>query len=807
MRSEKAVLHAIGNAHIDPVWLWRWTEGLEAIRSTFRSALDRMNEYPEFIFTGSSAAFYHMLKAVDPEMLREIRERVREGRWEIAGGWWVQPDVNIPCGESLVRQALYGQRFFQQEFGVTATAGYNPDTFGHPGTLPQILRKAGLTHYAFLRPQPHEKDLPGYVFVWESPDGSRVTALRIGWGYGSGPDELDEHIRNNHSARPDYVSDYTAHYGVGNHGGGPTKRNIESILAAAGKPGMPEVRLSSLEKFFSSVEGESANGATVPVVRDELQHHARGCYTSHSGIKRDNRRLEHLLMSAERFSAAAWALLGRAYPRQDFVEAWQDVLFQQFHDVLAGTSLPEAYEDARDAHGRASVLAGHALHYSLQTITSAVDTRGEAGALVVFNPLPWPVKAPIEVERGSAEMRDTDGNGVPSQGIQPTTVAGQYRSVFVADLPALGYRVFRSQVGVRAPASSAPLIVTPSSLENTWWRLELDEETGHIAKLTDKVSGVEVLAGQGAAPVVIEDLSDTWSHDVAAFRNEIGRFTGTGTAIEEDGPVRASLRVEMGWGASSIIQRYYLYRDSRIIEIRTEVNWQEHQKMLKLAFPINVKEPEAVFDVPYGFEQRKPTGEEEPSQQWVDVTGHTRDASGQDVPYGVALLNDCKYGLDVLDSEIRLTLLRSPAYANHDPDHPVPERRYQWMDQGIQTITCRLVPHAGAWQDAAIAHRAFELNVPPLCVNEYIHGGKLPAEGSFLEVEPDNIVLTVLKLAEDSDQLVLRGYETAGRPTGALIRLPMLAIEFRATFHPHEIKTWRLTLPGGAVEEVDLLER
>ncbi|MCL5997170.1 MAG: alpha-mannosidase [Chloroflexi bacterium] len=311
LTSNPPTLHAIGNAHIDPVWLWRWPEGIETIRATFRSALDRMKEYPDFVFTGSSAAFYAWLKLVDPGLFGEVRERVREGRWEIVGGWWIQPDANIPCGESFARQALYGQRFFLREFGVLATAGYNPDTFGHVGTLPQILRKAGLTRYVFMRPMAHEKQLPGNVFRWRAPDGSEVLAARIARGYGTWGDELSEHVQASRAARPDYLSHYIVFYGVGNHGGGPTKRNIDSLRLMsqqhAADSAASRIALSSLEAFFAAVEAEMAAGADVPVVADDLQHHARGCYTAESEVKRQNRRVEHLLMNAERFASAAWS--------------------------------------------------------------------------------------------------------------------------------------------------------------------------------------------------------------------------------------------------------------------------------------------------------------------------------------------------------------------------------------------------------------------------------------------------------------------------------------------------------------------
>ncbi|MDW8291395.1 MAG: glycoside hydrolase family 38 C-terminal domain-containing protein, partial [Armatimonadota bacterium] len=600
-------LHAIGNAHIDPVWLWRWTEGLETIRATFASALERMKEFPEFRFTDSSAAFYWLLEQTDPEMLAQIRERVREGRWEIVGGWWLQPDCNIPCGESFVRQALYGQRYFQRTFGITATVGYNPDSFGHAGTLPQILRKAGLTRYAFMRPGPHEKELPANVFWWQSPDGSRVLAARITRSYATWGDDLAEHVRASAAGAPPFLHDYIVFYGVGNHGGGPTVQNIRSLLQT------PGVELSTLQRFFEAVERQAAEGAPIPTVEEELQHHARGCYTAHSEVKRQNRRTEHLLMTAERVASMAWALLGREYPQQALTEAWQSVLFNQFHDILAGTSLPEGYEDARDLYGHAAALGGYALHMALQHLSRHIDTRGEGNPLVVFNPLPWAVKVPVEVERGSTQLEDEQGNPLPAQEVQSSTVTGQRRSAFVIELPPMGYRVLRADVQPDSPSPEgmlhAELNATGAVLENAFWRLEVNG-AGHLTRLYDKRHRVEVLSAPANVGIVLDDPSDTWSHDVASFRNEIGRFDGAQMAVEELGDVRACLRIETRWGNSQMIQRLYLYREIEMIECRLTVNWQEQYKMLKLAFPLRLQEPRVTAEAPYGFTVREPNGEE-----------------------------------------------------------------------------------------------------------------------------------------------------------------------------------------------------
>lgn len=798
-------LHAIGNAHIDPVWLWRWTEGLETIRATFASVLERMKEFPDFQFTGSSAAFYWLLEQTDPDMLAQIRERVREGRWEIVGGWWIQPDCNIPCGESLVRQALYAQRYFQKTFGVTATVGYNPDSFGHAGTLPQILRKAGLTRYVFMRPGRHEKELPANVFWWQSPDGSRVLTARITRSYATWGRDLTEHVQASAKGCPDFLNDYILFYGVGNHGGGPSVQNIRSLLET------PGVQLSTLKTFFEAVEAQAEAGAPIPTVPEELQHHARGCYTVHSEVKRQNRRTEHLLMTAERVASMAWALLGREYPQQAFTEAWQSVLFNQFHDILAGTSLPEGYEDARDLYGHAAALGGYALHTSLQALTKRIDTRGEGSPLVVFNPLPWAIRVPVEVERGSSQLADEKGTPVPAQSIQPTTVSGQRRAVFALELPPMGYRVLRSDVQSTALSSPGMLYAEVQTdgavMENHFWRLEVNR-AGHLIRLYDKRHRVEVLSAPANVGVVIDDPSDTWSHDVTSFRQEIGRFDGAELAIEDLGDVRACLRIETRWGNSWMRQRLYLYRELDMMECRATINWQEQYRMLKIAFPLRLLEPCVTAEAPYGFTVREPNGEEEPCQQWVDLSGWAVNEAGERIAYGFALLNDSKYGYDALGSELRLSVLRSPAYAHHNPNRLQPDYRYPIIDQGIQTVTYRMVPHAGSWQEAHIPRRAWELNVQPIAVNEYVHEGDLPSIASLLNVEPENVLLTVCKKAEDSGALIVRAYESTGKPCTVRVVMPLLGIQWEAPIGAGEIKTWCVTLgKPPEVKEVDLLER
>ncbi|HEY8437887.1 MAG TPA: glycoside hydrolase family 38 C-terminal domain-containing protein [Candidatus Limnocylindrales bacterium] len=833
----RPVLHLIGNSHIDPVWLWQWPEGYQEIRATFRSALDRMREYPEFIFTCDSVAYYEWIAEIDPEMFEEIRERVAEGRWEVVGGWWVEPDCNLPGGESFVRQALIGQRFFQEHFGRIATVGYNVDPFGHHAMLPQLLSKSGMDSYVFMRPGPHELGLPGPLFWWESADGSRVLGYRLPHEYCAPREDLGNHLDKSIAQLPDRWAEMMAFYGVGNHGGGPTRENLDSIRRLDGAGAMPRLRHSTPAAFFASVR---ASGADLPVWRDDLQHHAVGCYSAHSGIKRWMRRAESELATAEAWAAVADVETGRSYPRPELARAWRQVLFNQFHDTLGGTAIEPAYRDARDQLGEASSIASRALNLAVQSIAAHIDIPSDAGTkpIVVFNPHAWPVRAAVELEYGG--LRPDDGlvndedRPVPFQSIQSYATVSAWRSrfVFEADLPPLGYRLYRVRPGAARPEAT-PLRAFDTTLENEHVRLTIDPDTGRIASLVVRSPGPGRAAGAagadagGASPaatapdldvvdrgrsraVVVDDTSDTWSHRKLAFLDEIDAFRATSVELIETGPVRGIVRVNSEYGSSRLTEDYVLAAGATSVEVRVILDWREHAKLLKLRYATRVDEPAATYEIPYGVISRPANGEEEPGQRWVDVSGTI--AAGQPGDGGVAglaVLNDAKYGFDVARDEIGVTAVRSPIYAHHEPAVPREGVRYQFQDQGQQRFTLALLPHLGDWTSVALTRRAAELNQRPTVLFESFHPGSLPAKRSFLSVEPEHVIVGAMKLAEDGDEAVVRVAETVGRAGDATVRLPAWDREIGPfEIGPFEIRTFRVPRdPSAAAIETDLLER
>ena len=811
MAATERVLHLIGNSHIDPVWLWQWPEGYQEVRATFRSALDRMNEYPEFIFTCDSAAYYEWVEEIDPEMFEEIRERVAEGRWELVGGWWVEPDCNLPGGESFVRHALIGQGYFQSRFGRIATVGYNVDPFGHHAMLPQILAKSGMDSYVFMRPGPHEMRLPGPIFWWESPDGTRVLAFRLPHEYCAPREDLGYHLDKSIAQLPERWSEMMAFYGVGNHGGGPTRENLDSIRRLDGAGAMPRLRHSTPARFFDAVR---SSGAELPLVSEELQHHAVGCYSAHSGIKRWNRRAENILAPAEAWAAVAERVVGLAYPREELTNAWKQVLFNQFHDTLGGTAIEPAYDDARDQLGEATSIAGRAHNLAVQSISRQANLPVERGTfpIMVFNPHVWPVRTVVEFEFGGLKptdgLVDETGSAVPFQPTQSYATVSAWRSRIAldAELPALGYRTYRV-VPDTSRVGATTVRATDTLLENERVRLELDPRSGRISALVLREDGQDIADLADARrprAMVVDDTSDTWGHRRLAYRDEIGEFDVRRVGLVESGPVRAIVRVESRFGDSELIEDFVLAAGSPTIEIRVILDWREHARLLKLRFPTGLRDAVAAYEIPYGVVERPPNGEEEPGQRWVDASGQLAGAG----TFGLALLNDAKYGFDVIDGEIGVTAVRSPIYAHHEPAVPRPDARYAYQDQGIQRFTLGLLPHRGNWADAPATREALVINQRPTVLLESFHDGPLAQTGSYLGLEPDNVVAGAVKLAEHGDDLVVRVVETAGRPAPARIRLPAWDREVAFDIRPFEIRTFRIPRdPSGAVVETDLLER
>ncbi|MCE7935529.1 MAG: alpha-mannosidase [Chlorobi bacterium CHB2] len=852
-------IQMVGNAHLDPAWMWCWGEGMEAFLSTCRAALQRMEETPEFVFTCSSAAHYRWVEQVEPELFRQIQQRVAEGRWAIVGGWWTQADCNLPSAEGFLRQALLGQRYFLQSFGRIARVGYSPDAFGHTLGLPQLLARSGMPSYIFCRPDPTELPLPSPIIRWHSPDGSSVLAYRVPFHYNMYESSVPKKIADLAEAfhHPSNLSNpaqplrnvgdvWCLFYGVGNHGGGPTKEHIRQIIEASSNPQFSAVEFSNPERFFATVRKGEDPHQPLPSWHDDLQLNAPGCYSAHSEIKRLNRQSEHLLLQAERLSALATLRVGAEYPAAEFRSAWENVCFNHFHDILCGVAIREALQEAMETYGQALNTARQATRYAIQRIARKVATSGGEGtALLVFNSHSWAVRHGVTFElwhdidkslwTQPIHLRVTDGagNDLPCQiGFTSGKIGKDRVAVtFLADVPAFGWRQYRVIYGQESPhadhrGASIQQQGEQLQVENAQLRVCFSLRDGCITELLHKQSGICLLHGGGAAGLVIDDPTDTWGHGATAFDEVIGRFGNAEVRVVQNGPTHITIRSRTWFGASWIQQDFKLYHHSDYLEVAVKLFWGEQNKMLKLAFPTGLSAPRSVAESA-GVATWKPAdGTERPCGTWFAASGTT---NGQPATLGIA--TDAKHGFSLTpDGDLRMTVLRSPAYALHTP-HPFhPDEDLDYLDQGVQRFHYTLHPVADAAPMELLAKAGMFLNAPLIPHLESAHEGSIPEAdlNDGIIISATNVAATVLKRSEEnggeSDEKndgknetenseenngerggwIVRLHELSGKHTTAQLHFPLLGIKWAAALAPHQLSTWRLH--GGTATEVNAIE-
>lgn len=792
----------VGNAHLDLVWLWKWQEGFQENKATFLSALERMKEYDDFVFTSSSAQLYEWLEKNNPTMFGEIKARIKEGRWTLCGGWWVEPDCNVPGGEAYAHSSLISQNYFRDKFGVTAKAGYCIDSFGHNGMLPQILKLSGMDSYVFMRPMEHEKSIADRAFIWEGVDGSKVCAYRIPFGYGCAK-EFPEQLQKYREEFTDRVDRLMFFYGVGNHGGGPTIENIEAVKKLQKENPDLEIVFSDPNTYF-----EELDKGRLMTVRGELQHHSPGCYSAQSMIKKYNRLAENTLLSAEKMSVVA-EMLGYDVPDERLTDGWKKLLLNQFHDTLAGSAIEDAYRESRDQLGEAVSIGSDCVNYAVQSMSYDIDIPYDSSTLpmVVFNPNSFEASAPVEFENGlfsnyadfdNLIVTDCDGNEVPVQFIQPgCRVPNRRRICYMAKVPPLGYKVYFVRMGNGSSHGESPELNTedPYVLENDFIRVRIDEHRGTIASIYDKMANREVLK-EVSSFMVINDDNDTWGHSLKSLDQAVGEFHLVHIRVLDDGPVRKQVRVISEYGHSSLTQDICLYRDSAKIYLNVKVNWNEHRKALKMYFEPNLAyDAKAVSEIPFGCIEKQKNGLEECMQRFVDLS---------DGGYGLSIINDCKYGVDFRENRIGITILRSPVYSHHEPYELSAEEdeEYSYMDQGIQEMQFILKPHGGSWEDAGTVQDAALLNQPLIATYETFHKGSRPLQNQFIEIDNSSVILSALKKPLKRKGIILRVYESSGRPEVAKICFAGRSAD--VSLHPYEIRT--LLLDESGFRTVNLIE-
>lgn len=760
-----STIYLVPNAHIDPIWLWRWSEGQQVIRKTFYQAVCLLQTEKDLIFFASSAIFYKVVEETDPKLFDAIKKLVREGRWVIVGGWWVEPDCNLPSGESFARHSLYGQKYFQEKFGKKASIGYNIDSFGHNAMMPQILVNSGMDSYIFMRPNPKEKSLPYWTFRWRSQDGSEVIANRIIGSYNARGKDLHNFINSIIKEIKSPLNSVLFFVGEGDHGSGLTSQDVKIIEDIKSELKNVELKYAQLTDFFVASKKLEDK---LPLVEEELQHHASGCYSSLSKVKELNRSIEEALISSEKlYFIANFVKVTKSF-KEELYKAWTNLLFCQFHDVLAGTCLKEAYEnDVYPNLYESLSIANNVTEFSIRTIASTIDISEEK-EIVVFNQHTFPVKVFVELnwvwDKNPSFLEGNNGKRILCQNESTSMlVKGTSKLVFLVDLPPLGYCVYVPKFVEYVEKTKNELSVGEFFIENNKLKIEINNKDGTISIFVKDTNGF-IITEDSAKIQILDDQSDTWGHGVLTFDKIIGQANIINLKITEKGPVRATLRVKYHFGNSDITQDFILYKDLDYLISKVTIDWHEKSKMLKIRFPINVSYPSVNYEIPYGMVRRQTDGKEEPGLRWVDITGNVSNGE----ICGMTLVNNSKYSYDVKDNVLGLTVLRSPPFAHHDPEIINKQMDYEYIDQGYQVLTYALKPHRGKFRPCDAVKLSEIICNSTNAIIEHKHEGTLPKTISLVSVSKENIILKVLKESENEDGWITRLYETIGALTKCL---------------------------------------
>lgn len=782
-----------GHSHLDVAWLWTVKEINRKTARTFANVLALMDKYPDFKFTQSQAVLYDFMKRNYPEIYERIKEKVKNGQWEIVGNAWVEADANIASGESLVRQLLYGREFFIREFGVDSDVYWLPDCFGFTWALPQIIGRSGMKYFMTSKLSNNDSNpFPLSVFKWRAHSGDEIIAYMQKVHYEGEYDPayiVDCRKRN---LQNDIVDVSLGTYGYGDGGGGCTYQMYEKGDRLANMPGLPASRRGFVSDFFKKIEKKRDE---LPVWDGEMYYeNHRGTYTSQAFVKKNNRQIEFLLRNAEILSVFA----GGEYPDDALDEAWKLLLTNQFHDVLPGTSIKEVFDNCRLEYAKAREICGGVIDSALEKLNSRIKLDGDGAA--VWNLLPWSADGPVEIEvppdvRGAT---DCDGKPVPCT---VKKVNGKNILSFIAkNVPAAGYRVFKTTA---RDVENPPCVKAEKNLlENEFLRVELDEN-GLIDKIYDKkANGRQILAGKGNLLTISRDKpvhESAWNLEFDYRKNTRPLIKAESVEILESSPVRGAARVVRRFNESTITQDIVLEAGKPTLDFNTTVDWREREKVLKAEFPVDIRSVSAAYETAHGATER-PTHYNTSydfakfeccAHKWADLS---------EGGYGVGLLNDCKYGYDIHGNRMRITLMRGPVCPDPTADMGISEFRYS------------LYPHSGGWRDSDVVKLAFLENVGLTPSYLRKNGGDLTRSFSFLCVNRDNIIIDAIKKARDGSGIIIRVYESETRNTDVVLslRLPfnrvvecnLMEVEEKEiecssgafAFHikPHEVKTFKL---------------
>jgi alpha-mannosidase len=773
--AKEYTIYISGNAHIDAAWLWRSKETIEVVRYTFLQQLKLMEEYPEFIYSQGSAVYYQWMEKLFPEIFNKIKDKIKTGNWDLVGGLILEPDCNLISGESWARQLLYGKSYFYNTFGESIPLGWNPDSFGYNWNIPQLYSLAGIKAFITQKISWNDtNEFPYHLFWWQGVDGSKILTYFPMSGYVNTLDRDGLLNDLKQSEANTGRKDVLVLYGFGDHGGGPERFMLENVLKLKDNPFFPNVTFTKAYDYLKNMSTDYLS--SIPVWKDELylEYH-RGTYTTQAAIKSGNRRSEFGLASAEKFSTLSM-LYGNEYPKKSFYEAWQKTLFNQFHDILPGSSIAPVYKDAKEDYDIVKTVFKNEQNKSMDYIASMVNTNETKGIpFVIFNQSSWnrtdicSIVIPEKLINKNIVVYDETGKIIPSQ------LSGEKIYFTAANVPSLGYVTYSISESTTDYKINTELKAAGQTAENRFFKLKVNNKTGNISSIFDKINNKEVLASEGNKLQLFEDRPtqyDAWEIKYTGVKwdlNEASEVT-----ISEAGPVLTKIKVKKSFlgeskerneptstfPSSFFTQDIILYNDIPRIDVDLEADWWEVHILAKMALPVNVTNNEATYEIPNSAIKRPTTRNnswekaryEVPALTWADLS---------DGNYGVSLLNIDKYGHDIEGNVMRLTLLRSPTYP--DP----------FADRGKHKTTYSIYPHKGSWETAGTPQRAFELNNPLFTTFTGVHAGKLPKSFSFIGIDNKNVIISAVKKAEEDNSIIIRMYESTGKSADATLTLPL----------------------------------
>ncbi len=817
IKSTKDTIQVVGHAHMDMNWLWTYSETMQMCNDNLRQVVAFMKEFPDYTMVQSQAAVYNFVEKVDPPLFEQVKKYVKEGRLEPVGGMWTEGDENLSSGEAITRSFLLGQRYFQNHFGRMSKVGWLPDNFGHISQMPQILKLAGCDYFYFHRCKPYLG-----TFWWVAPDSSRVLCYANDTYNGNITPEMRNEV-NKFSPDKHRILQIT---GVGDHGGGPTRANIEMVHQLDKTPDYPAVKFTTAGNFFQRASKEMDGR---PTHRGEMQFIFEGCYTNVSDIKEGNRSCENLLYGSEFFNALRW-LKGDTYPSKELREIWETVTFNQFHDILPGSAINESNKENVARYIEALRKTTELRNNAFRKMADEVKFQTGLGQPVVaFNLQPKGRKAIVEanvftnekpatakigswgdfygsnkiipVDNGqgpvaSVLVRDASGKTYPAQIVWGKSTPPGYTSkveFVVDDMPACGYKTF--YLDMNKPGEINKTIpFNDNTFDTDFFRIKFDMKTGGIVSLFDKRSNKEYVKQGGQLnklKIYLENKKGgmkSWVINKIVKEEDVANVKSV--KIVENGPVRACIETVKTWGKSRFTERTYLYRSYPRIDYDMEVNWLEtgsdstDSPMLRALFPLAVENPRFYSQVPFDVIERpidgKINGKDAPSYQKSQskiygVDPETND--GQEVPAqkwvdvtdgrdGIALLNKSKYGNSFHNGDLRLTLMRSAG----NPDI--------YPNLGKFNISYALYPHQGDWKNN-VWSEGDDFNVPvyaaePPSLALVKNHATRPEEDSFISVSSENVMLSGIKKSEEKEELIIRLFETQGKETTATVKLPMV---------------------------------